>query len=181
MSRLFFTPRLICVSDVVADIEARIDLLAWVEDIFRVKDMLSFFEDFEHLFGEHFMEVWCANNTVVVLTTNVTLELYRGVVKGVSHFFYECRCGFVGEVQERVEVEVAITTMTMNRCGDVELFEELLNLHEELGEVFWRYRHVFKEGSWTLVLVLELREGVASSTDLPVHLGFDWIRDYARF
>ena len=41
--------------------------------------------------------------------------------------------------------------------------------------MFWRDSHVFEEGSGALLLVLELGEGVAGTTNLPEHLCFNGI------
>lgn len=82
----------------MADVEAWIDLFAWVEDVFGVEDVLCFFEDIEHFFGEHEVEVWRTDDAVVVLTADVTLKLDGGSKERVSHFFDENGSGFIGEV-----------------------------------------------------------------------------------
>ncbi len=105
---------LICVSDVVSDIEAWVYLFARVENIFWVKDVLSYFKEFKHFLGIHEVEEWSTDDTVVVLTTDVALKLHCCFVESIGHFFYQGRCCFVGEVEERVEVEVAVATVTMD-------------------------------------------------------------------
>ncbi len=55
MSRPFL---LICVTDVVSDVEARVYLFARIENVLGVKDMFASLEDFEHLLGVHEMQVW---------------------------------------------------------------------------------------------------------------------------
>ncbi len=46
---------LVGVPDIMADVEAGIDLLAWVEDIVWIKEVFGYFEKFKHLFSEHFV------------------------------------------------------------------------------------------------------------------------------
>lgn len=100
--------------NVVPNVEAGIYFLAGIEDIFRVKDMLSYLKEFKHLLGVHEVEEWSANNTVIVFTTDVAFKFHRSFVEGIRHLFYQGRCSFVGKVEERVEVEVSISTVTMD-------------------------------------------------------------------
>jgi hypothetical protein len=172
---------LVGVTDVVADIEARIDLLARIEDVVWVEDMFAGFEEFKHLFSEHFAEVWRVNDTVVMFATETTFELGGSFVEGVRHFLYKYTGRFVGEIQEWIEVEVSVAAVPVDGSGDVEVLEELLNLHEEFREILGWHHHVFEESSWTLGLVLELREGIAGAAELPEHLSFVWIGDGACF
>ena len=86
-------------SDVVSYVEARIYFLAWIKDIVWVEKVFGFFEDFEHLFGKHSIEVRSADDTVVMFTTDVTFEFDCGVIKCISHFFYQHGGCFVGEIK----------------------------------------------------------------------------------
>ena len=100
----------------MADVKAWVDLLAWVEDVVWVKGVFTLFEYFEHLLGVHEVEVRSADDAVIVFTTDVSLKLDGGVVEGIGHFFYQGRSGLVGEIKERVEVEVSVATVTMHCC-----------------------------------------------------------------
>ena len=102
-------------SDIVADVEAGIDFLAGIEDVFWVEYVFGGFEDFQHLFGVHKVQVRRADDAIVVFAADVALELYGRGVEGLGHFFYQGRCSLVGEIKERVEVEVTIATVPVDR------------------------------------------------------------------
>lgn len=74
-------------ANIVADIEARVDLFAGIEDIVRIKDVFALFKDVEHFLGKHEVEVRCADDAVVVLATDVTIKFNGSSEEGISHFF----------------------------------------------------------------------------------------------
>jgi hypothetical protein len=105
---------LVRVTDVVADVEAGIDLLAWIEDVFWVKNVFGDFEYLKHLLGVHQMKVGRADDTVVMFSTDATFKLDSCSIKSISHLFYQGGSGFVGEIKERIKVEVSVATVTVN-------------------------------------------------------------------
>ena len=124
--------RLVRLTHCFLDVEARVDFLAGVEDVVRVKNMLSLFKELKHGLTEHLIEVGGTDDAVVVLTADVAFVFNGGTEKLFGHLFDECGGGFVGEIEEGIEVEVPIATMAMHRRGDIEFFEETLNFHKEL-------------------------------------------------
>ena len=89
---------LVCMADIVADVEARVDFFAGIEDVFGVEDVLGVFENIEHFLGEHQVEVGGTDNAVVVFTADITFEFYGCFKKSIGHFFYKNWRGFIGEV-----------------------------------------------------------------------------------
>ena len=120
-----------------------------------------------------------ADDAVVVLAADVALELDGGVVELVCHFLNEHRGSLVGEIEEGIEVEVSVATMSVYSGRDVKFFKEFLDFGEELTKLVWWYGHVFEESRWTLVGILELRQSETSATYLPEHLSFNLAGDYS--
>ena len=58
--------------------------------------------------------MWGADDTVVVLATDIAFKLDGGVIETFSHFFDQHRCRLVGEVEEGIEVEVAVAAVAVN-------------------------------------------------------------------
>jgi len=80
------------------DVEPGIDLFAWVEYVLRVKDVFGLFEQLKHPSCEHFVQVWGADDAVVVFTADVAVVLDGRLKELVCHFSTKSGV-FVGEVQ----------------------------------------------------------------------------------
>ena len=72
----------------MSNIKAGIDLFAGIEDIFRVENVFSYFEELKHLLGVHEVEERCTDDAVVVFAADVAFKLHRCFIKRISHFFY---------------------------------------------------------------------------------------------
>ncbi len=115
---------LVDMADGLFDVEARVDLLAGIEDIVGVEDGLGLLEEIKDWLAKHLGEVWGADDTVIVLAADVTFVLDGGLVEPFSHFLNKEWRGLLGEIEEGIEVEVSIATVSVNGRLHIKLLKE---------------------------------------------------------
>lgn len=115
------------------DIESRIDFFARVEDIIRIEEGFYLGKEVEHCFAKHLIEVGGADYAVVVFAADRTTAVNGCFEEFFRHFHNQGGGGFVSEIKQGIEMEVAIASVAVDSGLDVEFFEQAFDAGEEFG------------------------------------------------
>ena len=97
-------------------------LFVWVEDVVWVKEFFDLLEEVGDDRAVLFLEVWRADDTVVVLCGDRTMVLQYEVIDFVRQLQNNRSRLEIFEIHERDDVEVAVPWMSCNRIREIICF-----------------------------------------------------------